>query len=147
MTQPTFYHRDGEYTALTGESPKNFPNLFGAFTGPSPSTIKETCFPLNALGDRVEVNELPEDWATAFKNAGIKISEPEPEPEPEPKTKTRGIREEELLTHVASGLDPLTALAASVDDVEPEEYPEWHPVAIVVIGIILSCLLRLSMGY
>lgn len=131
MTQPTFY-RDGDcYTALTGESPRNFPNLFIAFTGPTPSTIQETCLPFNALGDSVEADELPEDWAAAFNSAGIKMPE---SAQPEP---TRGIREEELLTHVALGLDPLTALVASVDDVEPEDYPQWHPVAIA-IGTIAS---------
>lgn len=135
MSQPTFYHNgDGEYTALTGESPRGFPNLFVAFTGPL-SALQETCFPLHVLGDTVESDELPEAWAAAFKSVGIKMSE------------TRGIREDELLTHVALGLDPLTALAASVDDVEPEEYPEWAPVAIVVVGIILSSSLKLIMGY
>lgn len=142
MAQPTFYHNgDGEYTALTGESPRGFPNLFAAFTGPSPAALQETCFPLNVLGDPVEADELPDDWAAAFKRVGINMSEPT-----QPET-TQGIREEELLIHVALGLDPLTALAASVDDVEPKEYPEWAPVAIVVVGIILSCLLKLIMGY
>ena len=137
MTRPTFYHNgDGEYTALTGESPRGFPNLFAAFTGPSPAALQETCFPLNVLGDPVEADELPKAWAAAFKRVGIDMSEP-----------TRGIREEELLTHVALGLDPLTALVASVDDddYEPAEYPEWAPVAIVVVGIIISWLVNVAL--
>ncbi len=142
MARPTFYHNgDGEYTALTGKCPRGFPNLFIAFTGPSPSSITETCFPLNVLGDLVEASELPEDWALAFEGAGINM------PKPTRLEATRGIREEELLTHVALGLDPVTAVMASVDDVEPKEYPEWAPVAIVVVGIILSCSLKLILGY
>lgn len=145
MTQPTFYHNgDGEYTALTGESPKGFPNLFVAFTG-SVSALQETCLPLSALGDTVKIDELPEPWASAFEGIGIKMPEPEPKPEPET---TKGIREDELLVHVALGLDPLTAVVAATDDVEEEEdYPDWHPVAIVVVGIILSFSFKLIMGY
>lgn len=135
MAQPTFYHNgDGEYTALTGKCPRGFPNLFIAFTGPSPASITETCFALNVLGDQVEADEVPDDWATAFEGAGINMPKP-----------TRGIREEELLTHVALGLDPITALAATVDDVEPEEYPDWAPAAIVVVGIIISWLANIAL--
>lgn len=146
MARPTFYHNGGgEYTALTGEHPRGFPNLFIAFTGPSPSSITETCFPLSVLGDLVEASELPEDWAYAFEGVGIKMPKPT-QPQPTQPKHTRGIREEELLTHVALGLDPLTALVASVDDVEPAEYPAWHPVAIAIGAFAVVYLISLALG-
>lgn len=136
-----FYRNGDEYIALTGESPKGFSNLFVAFTGPSPSDLQETCVPFSVLGDPVEADELPGEWSAAFKSAGINMPQPT---QPKP---TQGIREEELLIHVALGLDPLTALAASVDDVEPEEYPDWHPVAIAIGAFTVVYLISFALGF
>ena len=118
MSKQEFWQDDDRYVALTGDCTKGFGKVvFVAFMGANPEAVSETCVHLNQLQKmkRIEVSDVPDEWSDAFTAAGFKMPEPEPEP--------AVINEEELINHVALGLDPVTAVVASTH-VESNEQPD-----------------------
>lgn len=112
---PEFWRDGDRYVALTGECPKSFGGgVFIAFTGADSGAMSETCVHLNQLQKmkRIEVSDVPDEWSDAFSAAGFKMPEPE----------LVSVNEEELLSNVALGLDPITAAVASTH-VERNEHP------------------------
>ena len=100
--QPTFYRSGDTYVALTGESPKDFKDyLFVAFTGNDPNSVSETCISRDDIQKMTKVDDVPADWADAFEAVGLKA----------PRNTTEAS--ELWVGHMAAGLDPFTAAAAS----------------------------------
>jgi len=100
--QPEFYQNGDAYVALTGESPQDFEDyIFVAFTGKDPESVNETCVSRNDIQKMIKVDNVPADWASAFEAVGIEV----------PRNTTEDT--ELWVGHMAAGLDPFTAAAAS----------------------------------
>lgn len=147
--QPEFFRDGDKYIALTGECPKDFPGfLFICFRGDEPGSVNEDVIskPDASNLDRIEGADVPDDWAEAFEKAGVKVPRPvatgdvtfinEPEIEPEierparrrPRKRRNSKEAGELFHgHMAAGIDPWTAAAASGYEFGEEDETDNEP--------------------
>jgi hypothetical protein len=151
-TEPTFWLKDGGYILLTGEVWRDC--ILVAFSGATPETIREQGLTESQLegAKQVEACAVPLEWWRAFSALNDEIesnppAKPKPESPPEPQP-TQAEVEEEMLTHIAAGTDPLTAGLAAADRFRTRVYrPIKGPcplsfftgafVAFIIIAVVL----------
>lgn len=112
MKKTTLYRDGDSYVLATGESPKGFKGfLFITWTGPTPDALGENVTPLEDLKKLEKVEDVPDEWRSAFIDKGLLKPEPV---KPVKRKKRRKVSEaDEFVGHMAAGTDPVTAAVVS----------------------------------